>query len=422
MREGRAALLLDGLDEIVEQSQRDAVAAEILRFAEEFPLARIVVTSRPYGYGVLGDRFREAGFSLFSLQEFDDARIKAFLERWHALVWPDWPDRDRYKDRLRAAVKDVPPIRQLAGNPLLLTMMAILNRSQELPRDRADLYEQCTRLLLHDWDVERKLLEFPLVKDRIQRREKQEILRRVAYRMQATAEGLKGNVIAREDLEDEIAGYLTELGVESPVAVARALIQHLRERSFILAFLGGDRFGFVHRTFLDYFCAWAIVKEFSRRLDREWLWTAVFEAHWRDESWHEVLTLLCGMLEPEHASTMIRRLEAEGQATDQFANLILSLRCRAELRIGDAAADLDAAVWDRLTGSVVQGASDVLRLGLTLEAIARMARLWPDKTRSWLANAITHPPSEWFPFVALVNLYGCWPEQARTRIDNPEVI
>jgi predicted NACHT family NTPase len=42
-------------------------------------------------------------------------------------------------------------------------MMAILNRNQELPRDRPELYNQASRVLLHQWDVEQKLLENPRV-------------------------------------------------------------------------------------------------------------------------------------------------------------------------------------------------------------------------------------------------------------------
>jgi predicted NACHT family NTPase len=57
------------------------------------------------------------------------------------------------------AIRDSKSIRELAGNPLLLTMMAILNRNQELPRDRPELYNQASRVLLHQWDVERNLIE-----------------------------------------------------------------------------------------------------------------------------------------------------------------------------------------------------------------------------------------------------------------------
>src|SRR5205823_11032296 len=56
---------------------------------------------------------------------------------------------------LREALADSPAIRELSANPLLLTMMAVLNRVQDLPRDRGRLYERCAELLLKNWDLEK---------------------------------------------------------------------------------------------------------------------------------------------------------------------------------------------------------------------------------------------------------------------------
>ena len=50
----------------------------------------------------------------------------------------------------------------LPRNPLLLTMMAILSRNQDLPRDRNKLYEKCAELLLKNWDLEK----FPELKEK----------------------------------------------------------------------------------------------------------------------------------------------------------------------------------------------------------------------------------------------------------------
>jgi hypothetical protein len=54
-------------------------------------------------------------------------------------------DKVRLKQRLKDAIANSKAIANLVDNPLLLTMMAILNRRQELPRDRADLYAQAAR-------------------------------------------------------------------------------------------------------------------------------------------------------------------------------------------------------------------------------------------------------------------------------------
>ena len=94
--------------------------------------------------------------------------------------------------------------------------------------------------------------------------EKAEILRRVAWFMQSGRSGLAGNIIAREDLEALLQDYLKDtLNVSQPLGVARALVDQLRQRNFILCYLGGDSYAFVHRTFLEFFCASTIVQQSS---------------------------------------------------------------------------------------------------------------------------------------------------------------
>jgi predicted NACHT family NTPase len=47
--------------------------------------------------------------------------------------------------------------------------------------------------------------------------------------------------------------------------VAGQLINQLRQRDFILCHRGNDYFGFVHRTFLEYFCAAEFAYRFGKR-------------------------------------------------------------------------------------------------------------------------------------------------------------
>ena len=88
------------------------------------------------------------------------------------------------------------------------------------------------------------------------------------------------------------------------------MIKQLRERNFILCFLGADCYAFVHRTFLEYFCAWEFVWQFEkeRTLSLEELKTEVFGKHWQDESWHEVLRLIVVMIEVKFAGEIIEYL------------------------------------------------------------------------------------------------------------------
>jgi GTPase SAR1 family protein len=199
---GRAVLLLDGLDEIFDVPIREAVINDMQRLSGEFPQTPILVTSRVVGYQPA--RLRDAEFRHYMLQDLDPGQIETFVDRWHEETFDDRAQAAPKRDRLQKAIRDSKSIAMLAGNPLLLTMMAILNRNQELPRDRAELYAQASRVLLHQWDTERALVDFPGMSAEVGLREKTDILRRVAAHMQAGPGGLQGNMIDGPALTGQI--------------------------------------------------------------------------------------------------------------------------------------------------------------------------------------------------------------------------
>ncbi|MBD2234602.1 NACHT domain-containing protein [Phormidium tenue] len=339
-------VMFDGLDEVFDRATQAAIIDDIIRFAQQYPLAKILVTSRIIGYNP--ERLQHAEFRHFTIQPLDDGEVDEFIERWYDLAMGSDADKVRLKQRLREAIASSKAIQNLADNPLLLTMMAILNRRQELPRDRADLYDQASRVLLYHWDVDHKRLQLPM--DAIGRREKQEILRLVAYEMQAGEDGLKGNLISANRLTQILTEYLREQGFSEPREKANGLIHQLRHRNFILCDRGADTYGFVHRTFLEYFCAVEIVNRFEkqRTLSFEQLRDEVFGLHWQDEPWHEVLRLICGMIDATFSEEIIQSLltkeidrskflirEPWGQKRLQvggFLNLMLASDCLSEVK------------------------------------------------------------------------------------------
>jgi hypothetical protein len=266
-------------------------------------LAQVLVTSRIIGYNP--ERLQQADFKQFTIQPLDKDETHEFIDRWYDLALGADADKARLVTRLKDAIANSKAIQNLADNPLLLTMMAILNRRQELPRDRADLYDQASRVLLYHWDVDHKRLQLPM--DTIGRREKQEMLRLIAYAMQTSEEGLKGNLIRADRLVRILTDYLRDQGFEGPREKANGLIEQLRHRNWILCDRGADTYGFVHRTFLEYFCAMEIVHRFekARMLTFEQLRDEVFGAHWQDETWHEVLKLICGSIDSQATENLI---------------------------------------------------------------------------------------------------------------------
>lgn len=299
----QALVMFDGLDEVFDRATQSTVIDAVIRFSQKYQKAQVIVTSRIIGYNP--ERLDHSGFCHFTIQPLDKKAIHKFIDRWYDLSMGDDPNRKRLKKRLKDAISQSKAIQNLSDNPLLLTMMSILNRRQELPRDRADLYDQASRVLLYHWDVDHKRLCLPV--DILGRREKAEMLMMVAYEMQAGEDGLKGNLISAEGLTYVLTNYLRNQGFSESREKSNRLIQQLRERNFILCYRGADTYSFMHRTFLEYFCAVEIVHRFEKQhiLTFEQLRDEVFGKHWDDETWHEVLQLICGMIDSQFASKLI---------------------------------------------------------------------------------------------------------------------
>jgi hypothetical protein len=334
---GGVTLLLDGLDEVFDVQAREAVLNDIQRFSSESAHTPVLLTSRVVGYQP--QRLRDAGFRHFMLQDLDAGQITTFVDRWHAETFDSEEQAAPKRDRLKKAINDSKAIAMLAGNPLLLTMMAILNRNQELPRDRADLYSQASRVLLHQWDTERALVDYPGLRADVGLREKTEILRRVASYMQSGPGGLKGNLIEGAMLSRLIEDYLREeLHFDPARAAARAVVEHLRQRNFILCFVGADSYAFVHRTFLEYFCAAEFVHRFNvaKTLNTDGL-IQLFDDHCREDEWREVLRLICGQIDESFVGQIVERLAARPDleswdSQTPLPELPLAIWCLSEIR------------------------------------------------------------------------------------------
>ncbi|MEH2241934.1 NACHT domain-containing protein [Nostoc sp.] len=333
LKAGNALVMFDGLDEVFDPGKREDVITDIHRFTNDYPDVQVIVTSRIIGYKP--QRLLNAEFRHFILQDLDSEQIQDFINRWHELTFTDAVDKVRKRERLQRGIAASKSIAELAGNPLLLTMMAILNRNQELPRDRAEPYNQASRVLLHQWDVERALIEDQRLDPKtIDYKDKQAMLPQVAYLMQTGDKGLAGNLINENDLVKVLTDYLKTIEFDKPREAARVMINQLRTRNFMLCLLGADYYAFVHRTFLEYFCAREFVCQFkeTQTLTIEELKNEVFGKHWRDESWHEVLLLIAGMIEPRFVGEILEYLIAQDGEEEKFVNLFLAAKCLTEVR------------------------------------------------------------------------------------------
>ncbi|HYC91666.1 MAG TPA: DUF4062 domain-containing protein [Thermoanaerobaculia bacterium] len=328
--------IFDGLDEIFEHAAREAVTTEIARLALMYTNVTTLATSRPIGYRrrILTD----AGFAHYTIQDLSPEQARVFLQRWFEIVMPDEKADASYRlARIASELEASQSVRVLAGNPLLLTILAIIGKSRDLPRDRWMLYEHASAVLINHWDVNRQLKDTSIA-PYIHPEDKIELLRRLAAKMQGGAAGIAGNYILKDDLERDFEAYVKdryEVPRADAAVVARTIISRLHDRNFILAPRGAGLFGFVHRAFLEFFSASWFKNQFETKqeLTFEQLFSEVFDAHASEPAWHEVLRLLAGAIDARFTARIVDRLiEADQENAAQPWRLAVALLAYAELR------------------------------------------------------------------------------------------
>src|SRR5262249_15712741 len=256
----------------------------------------------------------------------------------------------------------------LAGNPLLLTMMAVIYKDRDLPNERWRLYDRCAETLLEDWDLSKGFQgeDFKLAVA-IRTAQKSEILQQVAMYMLAHRQaGSELNAIAYAPLRNIVATYLQEKYLRPPgeaEAIAVDILRHLMERTYVLAGIGERIFGFVHRTFMEYFAACRCKAQFNgRKSDFGWLTRDIFGAHWQEPDWEEVLLLLIAMLHDQGTPIhdVVEYLRADYRTTTPF-NLAFAARCLGEAgNLQDQAHG--QALLTELAQAIVQHATQLRRL------------------------------------------------------------
>ncbi|CAL9359693.1 HEAT repeat domain-containing protein [Streptomyces sp. enrichment culture] len=405
---GRALVVFDGLDELFDPKVRARTAERIAAFAVRRPSARIVVTSRVIGYQRA--LLEGAGFTHFMLQDLDEERIGAFVRSWYRVSCPGDPlQAGRLVERLTSAVQDSRPLREMAGNPLLLTVLAIIGRRQTLPHNRRSVYEHAVTVLVSHWDQAAKLIKAPLpapvaeALDVLGPDERVELLRLLARAMQEGHSGIAGNHIHGPDLERVFRDYLQqyELPPVHATAAARAMVAQLHERNFILSRYGGDVYGFVHRAFLEHLAAADIAHRYKE--DRAWtpeeLVEQVIAGRAQDPAWHEVLLLLAGQIGTATVGAAVDRLLALHEATpDQDASHVaLALRMLAETgKLRELSAQ-SAAVVDAATRALdARGRKGPWLLDEAVPALGSFSPHWTGHRRlvDWFRISGQFSPSE----------------------------
>jgi hypothetical protein len=140
LHEAQTLVLLDGLDEAPDRTARERMARLFENATQRYPECRFVVTTRP---GAYQDRATLGGFDHVKIDDLSDEAVERFLFQWSKGLHPSSPvSAAAHHRELLSAVRARPAIRRMAGNPVMLTALAVLHwNDKRLPEQRAELYE-----------------------------------------------------------------------------------------------------------------------------------------------------------------------------------------------------------------------------------------------------------------------------------------
>ncbi|NER19191.1 MAG: NACHT domain-containing NTPase [Symploca sp. SIO1C2] len=276
LNQGKGLILLDGLDEVREEDS-DRILNQIEQFTDQYHTNSFVLTCRIAAREYTFEKFTEV-----EVADFDDQQIETFVGKWFQAKESD------LADYFMEQLKETKPIKELATNPLLLTLLCIeFEDSGAFPPNRSELYSRAIHTLLRKWDDKRRIVRQQVYK-KLSVQRKEDLLSEVAF---TTFKG--GEYFFKQrDVEQYIAGYIRNLpdaktDPEALLLDSEAVLKSIEAQHGLLVERARSIYSFSHLTFQEYFTA----REIFVTANLEELANRVTEKHWR-----EVFLLTAGMV------------------------------------------------------------------------------------------------------------------------------
>ncbi|OAR21997.1 hypothetical protein A8W25_30285 [Streptomyces sp. ERV7] len=258
---GRGLLLIDGVDEVSE-SERDEIRSWLGDLLTAYPRCSYVVTTR--AHAVPEPWLKEWEFTVLDLGPLSPEDIRELITRWYAFAStgaegrrPEREALEERRDALLAAVVERSDLREMAGNPLMCSLLCVVQEERVglLPRTRLELYDVVLDMMLTRRDEERAV-SVPGMST-LGREVQTRLLQRLAYWMQ-------NNGRTEMDFDRALGLIAGEVSALRPGAVQETperVLAFLRERSGLLQEPAPGRLTFLHRTFGAHLAARAAVEQ-----------------------------------------------------------------------------------------------------------------------------------------------------------------
>ena len=251
---GNSVLFLDGLNEVVPDLY-DSTIKNIKDIMTAFPLLRLVISSRKYGYS------NQLGIAQYEIQAFDESDIQEYTVRRTGNI------------DLFNVLRQRKLLHTLASTPLMLKMIAdIWSHSQQLPAQFSSLYEE--------------FIDYQLHKSLSISSEEKDCLLDVYANLAFELRNIGYISDSVEHLEEIISSYVP---AEKCEEVADEL---LKSGLLVINSMGHgfDYVSFIHETFQEYFCSLFIAHSYMK--DHQ------FKIDVTDSKWKETVKLSLEMVLP----------------------------------------------------------------------------------------------------------------------------
>ncbi|MFP1665563.1 NACHT domain-containing protein [Streptomyces cavourensis] len=365
MRQGRALVLVDGVDEVPDRL-RKRTERWLKDLVVAYPRAKYVVTTRPSA--VPETWLSASGFEPHTLLAMRQEDVRAFIGHWHRAAGSECgseeerTELDRYENALRRAVGTRRDLGLLATNPLMCALLCALNRDRrmQLPRARKELYDAALDMLLVRRDTEREIVGVEGVD--LTREEQTALLQRLAYWL------IRNGLV--EARQEEAVGLLTEwLRAMSQVrGTPDQVFTHLLNRSGLLREPAPGSVGFVHRTFQDYLGAKAAVEA------RDF---GVLVRHAHEDQWDDVVQMAVGHARPDERAVLLRGLLKRADAEPEHGHRLVLLAAGSLAHAPELDPGVREEVEERTAGLLppvdVESVEELAKVGdLAVELLASM--------------------------------------------------
>lgn len=281
LKDGRAIVLLDALDEVPSSQARLVMRTLIENAVGDYAKCRFIVTSRPAAF--VGDVVL-AGFEQVRIAPLEEEAIETFLRRWClALADDNEADAKEHLDELLIPLRKLPEVRRMARNPVMLTALAVVHWNEKrLPEQRAELYES-----IIGWLAKQR----PHSAGRPKPEQCVALLQNLALAMQDHRKG-RQTQFSRHWGARAIAPSFREVPEDERVSAAEAFLSEEEVDSGIIVGRGEHEIRFWHLTFQEYLAARGLATQSDKVQAEILLATDKLYA----QEWREVVLLMAGVL------------------------------------------------------------------------------------------------------------------------------